>query len=154
MFCSKRFNCFIFYIMIKQWIIIWSIRTVIFIIIYYVCALQGISFIVFSAWTIIVGNSEVRSVVCFEWIHVFYYSNHSIFLMHSNSYFITHKYYPLFYFITFLVQSLLWRGEYEKTGRAIKRKISKSKALKYLLYLGVIDHSEGNNSTFLLSFLW
>ena len=36
-----------------------------YIIIYYVCALHGIRFIISSIWSIIVRNSEVRAVVCF-----------------------------------------------------------------------------------------
>ena len=98
MFRSSWFNSFLFYIMVQQFIITWSIHIVIVIIIYYVCALQGIRFIISSIWLIIVVNSKVRALVCFKWIQIFYDLTPFIFLMHSHSYFTTHKYYLLFWF--------------------------------------------------------
>ena len=53
-----------------------------------------------------------------------------------------------FYFITFLIQNLLWRDKHQKTGFAIKWKQRKSQAPKDLLSLEVVDHSEGGNSIF------
>ena len=78
--------------------LIGSIHIVIVIIIYYVCALKGISFIISSIRSIIVGNREVRAVVCFKSIFVLYDSTRFIFLMNSHSYFITHNYYLLYLF--------------------------------------------------------
>ena len=63
-----------------------------------VFALQVISFIITFIQSIISRSSELSKVVCFEWIQCLYGSTHSIFLMHSNSYFITHIYYLIFWF--------------------------------------------------------
>ena len=53
-----------------------------------------------------------------------------------------------FYFITFLLQSLLLIFKHQRTGCAIKRKISRSQALKDPSSLDVVDHGEVGNSTF------
>ena len=58
-----------------------------------------------------------------------------------------------FYFITFLIQSLLWRGKHQNTGLSIKRKWRKSRALEEISSKGVVDQSEGGNPTFLSSVL-
>ena len=63
-------------------------------------------------------------------------------LRHSQMLFI------YFYFITFLLQSLLWRGKYQKTIHAINRRLRKIQATKEILYLVVVDHNEVGNSNF------
>ena len=51
---------------------------------------SSLTFIVLSIQLTIVGNREVRAFVCFDWIQISNDLTHSIFLMHSHSYFITH----------------------------------------------------------------
>ena len=101
--------------MMQQWMLIWSIHIVI-VRIFNVCAIQVIGFIISSIRLIIVRNIKVRAVVCFKWIQFSYDYTHSIFLMHSHSYFITHIYYLYFYFIKFLLNVLLWRGKHQNNG--------------------------------------
>ena len=54
------------------------------------CELQVIRFIVSSIKWTIVRNTEVSEFVCFYWLQSLYDLTHYIFLMHSNSSFITH----------------------------------------------------------------
>ena len=98
LFRSNQFNRFLFYIMMQQCVLIWSIHIVIVVVIYYVCALPGTSFIISSIWLIIVGNSKIRDFFLFQ-MNIFLHNlTHFIFSMHSHSYFITHKYGLLFWF--------------------------------------------------------
>ena len=41
----------------------------------------------------------------------------------------------------------MWRGKHQKTGHAINRKKRKSQAPEDVLALGLVDHSEGGDST-------
>ena len=98
----------------------------------YVCALKDIIFIILSIWSIIVGISAVRAVVCFEWIQFSSYSTHSIFSMHSHPHLITHIYYLHFYFY-----------HTATTIFTVKRQ-----APKYCSSWGVVDRSEGGKYNF------
>ena len=79
-----------------------------------VCALQVISFIILSIQLNIAGNSEVRAVICFEWIHFF-----TIRLIpylrwvHIHTLSLT-SIILILYFITFLLQILMWRCKHRK----------------------------------------
>ena len=55
-----------------------------------VCEFQFVSFIVLSIQLTIGRNSKVSEFVCFGWIQFLHNLTHSIFLLHSHSYFITH----------------------------------------------------------------
>ena len=58
-----------------------------------VFVLQVINFIVSLIQSINFGNIKIRAVVSFEWMQFLYDFTHSIFLIHSHSYFITNIYY-------------------------------------------------------------
>ena len=62
----------------------------------------SLSFIVSFIQSNIVSNSKVRADVCFYWIKLLYNLNHSIFLIQSHSYFITHIHYFLILLLLFL----------------------------------------------------
>ena len=110
---------------------------------FYVCAWQVLSFILLLIFSTIVGNikaraviffrnSEVRVVVCFKQIQIFYNLTHYIFSLHSYSYFISHMYYLhyRFYHIHNTIVTVM------------------SQAYKDWLPQGVDDCSEVGNSTF------
>ena len=59
-----------------------------------------------------------------------------------------------FYFITFLINVLLWRGKHQNTGCVINIKRNKRQAPKDLSSVGVVDHIEGGKSAFVICRFW
>ena len=64
--------------------------------IFTVWALQVMSYIVYFIHSAIVVNSEAIVFVLFDWEQFYYDATHSIFVMHSHSYFNTHLKYIYF----------------------------------------------------------
>ena len=72
--------------------------------------------------------------------------NHFIFLMHSHSYFIMHKYYLIFWLYNIPTTNVTVNRQAPKDQSYNKKKKRKIQEPKDVMSLGVVDHSGGGNS--------
>ena len=81
-----------------------------------VCAFQVIIIIVFPIESIVISYRKLKAFVYFEWIFFLYDSIYLLFLMHSNSYFITKIFYVhfLFYCIPTIIFTLKSQASFLK----------------------------------------